>query len=229
MRNKLLSFAVLGCLIVFAQTSIVSAQLPNFKAYFDSTFYELGSTGTVIFDIQTFDIAFNISTIGITLYFPKTDGTTFKTEFFGNHYGENPLQIPANNKTSLPINFIIPDRTDLKSGRFAYLFEVDIKPQNETTYSHETYGPEEAMIYGEYCIVYNPESLPSPNPTSTPTLPPLPTNSSPLPTATATPENTDYNKLGDTIALTATEIALIVAIAIALFLGIIAVWALKRR
>jgi hypothetical protein len=228
-RKKFLSFAVLVCFIVFAQTSIVSAQLPNFKPYFDSRLYELGSTGTVIFDIQTFDVAFDIGTIGITLYFPKIDGTTFETEFFGKDYGENPLQIPANNKTSLPINFIIPDRTDLKSGHFAYLFEVDIKPQNATTYSHETYGPEEAIVYGEYCIIYNPESLPSPNPTSEPTLSPLPTNSSPLPTATTTPENTDYNKPGDTITLTPTEIALIAAIAIAVVLGIIAIWALKRK
>lgn len=230
MRKKLLSFAVLGCFIVFAQTSIVSAQLPNFKSYFDSGLYELGSPGTVIFDIQTFDVAFNISRIGVTLYLPKTDGTTFETEFFGKDYGENPLQIPANNKTFLPINFIIPDRTDLKSGHFAYLFEVDIKPENATIYSHETYGPEEAMIYGEYCIIYNPESLPSPTPTSEPTPSPLPTISSPSPTATTTPENTDYNnKPEETLTLTPTEIALIATIAIAVVLGIIAVWALKRK
>ena len=229
MRKKLLSFTVLSCFIVLAQTSIVSAQLPNFKPYFDRSLYEMGSTGAVIFDVQTFDVAFNISMFGVTLYFPKTDGTTFETEFFSKDYGENPLQIPANNKTSLFINFIIPDRTDLKSGYFAYLFEVDIKPQNATTYSHETYGPEGAMVYGEYCIVYNPESFPSPNPTSEPTLSPLPTESSPLPIATSTPENNDYSKPDDTITLTPTEIALIAAIAIAIVLAIIAVWALKRK
>ena len=229
MRNKLLLFAVLGCLIVFAQTSIVSAQLPNFNAYFDRTFYELGSTGMLISDIHTSDTAFNISAIGIRLYFPKIDGTIFETEFFGKGYGENAFQIPANNKTSLPINFIIPDRTDLKSGHFAYLFEVDIKPENATTYTHETYGPEEAMVYGEYCILFNPESLPSPNPTSEPKISPPHTNSSPSPTVTTTPGNTDYSGLGDTITLTPTEIALIATIAVAVVLGIIAIWALKRK
>jgi hypothetical protein len=214
---------------VLAQTSILSAQLPNFRPYFDRALYEMGSPGTVIFDVQTFDVAFNISMFGVTLYFPKTDGTTFETEFFSKDYGENPLQIPANNETSLFINFIIPDRPDLKSGYFAYLFEVDIKPENATTYTHESYGPEEAMVYGEYCIVYNPESLPSPNPTSQPTISPPPTEPSPTPVATSTPENTNYSKPGDTITLTLTEIALIVAIATAIVFGIIAVWALKRK
>ena len=229
MRKKLLSLVALACFIVLAQTSILSAQLPNFRPYFDRALYEIGSPGTVIFDVQTFDVAFNISMFGVTLYFPKTDGTTFETEFFSKDYGENPLQIPANNETSLFINFIIPDRPDLKSGYFAYLFEVDIKPENATTYTHESYGPEEAMVYGEYCIVYNPESLPSPNPTSQPTISPPPTEPSPTPVATSTPENTNYSKPGDTITLTPTEIALIVAIAIAIVFGIIAVWALKRK
>jgi len=228
-RKKFLSFAVLACFVVFAQTSIVSAQLPNFKSYFDRGLYELGSTGTVVFDIQTFDVSFNISRIGVTLYFAKTDGTTFETEFFGKDYGENPLQIPANNKTLLPINFIIPDRTDIKSGHFAYLFEVDIKPENANTYSHETYGPEEATIYQEYCIIFNPESLPSPTPTSESSPSPPSANSSPSPTATTTPENTDYDKPGDTITQNPTEIALIAAIVIAVVLGIIAIWALKRK
>jgi hypothetical protein len=228
MRTKFLWFAILLCIIIFAHASIVSAQLPNFKPYFDSVLYELGSTGTVIFEIQTFDVAFDVSKIGVTLYFPTTDGTIFETEFFGENYGENPLELPANNQTWLLISFIVPDRTDLKSGRFAYLFEVDIRPQNTTTYSHETYE-EEAMTYGEYCIIYNPDSLPSPEPTSSPTPSPAPTNSSPTPTATPTPENTDYNEPGDTIILTPTEIALIVAVIIAAVFGIIAIWALKRK
>ena len=229
MRKKLLSFAVLACFIVLAQTSILSAQLPNFRSFFDRTLYERGSTGTVIFDVQTFDVAFNISLFGVTLYFPKTDGTTFETEFFSQDYGENPLQIPANNETSLFVNFIIPDRPDLKSGYFAYLFEVDIKPENATTYTHESYGPEEAMVYGEYCIIFNPQSLPSPNPISEPTISPSPTNSSPSPTVTPTHGNTDYGEPGDTITLTPIEIDLIAAIAVAVVLGIIAIWALKRK
>lgn len=231
MKKKLLSFAVLSWFILFAQTSIVSAQLPNFNLYFNSVVYELGSTGLVITDIQTFDVPFEISRIGITLYFPITDGTVFETEFVGENYGETPLQIPADNKTSVPISFKIPERTDLKSGRFSYFFEVDIRPQNTTTYSHETYGPEEATAFGEYCFVYNPEGIPSPDPTSEPTPTPVPTNptSTPTSTPTITPENTDGNQPEDTIMLTATEVALIVTIIIAVVFGIIAVWALKRK
>jgi len=231
MKKKLLSIAILSWFILFAQTSIVSAQLPNFNLYFNSRFYDLGSPGMVILDIQTFDVAFDISRIGITLYFPKTDGTIFETEFFGENYGETPLQIPTDNKTSLPIGFKIPERTDLKSGYFSYLFEVDIRPQNTTTYSHETYGPEEATSYGEYCIIFNPEGFPSPDPTSEPTPTPVPTNPTPIPTSTPTPtpENTDGNQPEDTIVLTVTEVALIVTIVIAVVLGTIAVWALKRK
>ena len=226
MKKKLLSFAVLSWFILFAQTSIVSAQLPNFNLYFNSVVYELGSTGLVITDIQTFDVAFEISRIGITLYFPKTDGTVFETEFFGENYGETPLQMPADNKTSLPIGFKIPERTTLKSGNFYYLFEIYIRPQNTTTYSYESYGLEEAKAYGEECILYVPQSIPSPTPTIEPTPTPVPAT----PTPTLTPEPTaGYNQPADTITLTATEVALIVVTIIAAVFGAIAVWALKRK
>ena len=220
MRNKLLSLVVLSCFVVFTFTSFVSANLPNFNPYFDRKFYDLGSTGTVIFDVQTFDVAFDISMVGVTLYLPKTDGTNFETEFFGENYGENPLQIPTDTQLSLSFNFRIPERTDLISGSFFYLFEIYIRPQNTTTYSHESYGPEEAIAYGEECILYVPQSLPSPIPTIEPTTTPAPT---------PTPEPTENNQPADIIGLTATEVALIVVTIIAIVFGIIAVWALKRK
>jgi hypothetical protein len=229
MRKKLLSFVVLSCLVLFSLMSCVSAQLPNFNPYFDRIYYDLGSAGMVTFDIQTFDVAFDIDTIGVTLYFPKTDGTNFETEFFGEDYGESPLQIDANTQISLPFNFIIPQITDLKNGYFFYIFEVYIRPQNTTTYSQESYGPVEATAYGEKCILYNPATLPSPSPTSDPTPTPVPTASTPTPTPTPTPKPTGNNQPSDTIALTPTEVALIVAIVVALVFGIIAVWALKRK
>ncbi len=233
MRNKLLSFAVLSCFVVFSCTSIVSAQLPNFQPNFDRKIYELDSIGTVFFYVQTFDVAFDISRVGVTLYLPKTDGTTFETEFFGEDYGESPLQIPANNQTSLAFNFRIPERTDLESGSFFYLFEIYIRQQNTTIYSHETYGPDgipvEATSYGENCIIFNPASLPSPDPTNEPTPSSVPTTPTPTPTSSPTPTPTENDQPADIIALTPTEIALIGAIAIAVVFGIIAVWALKRK
>jgi hypothetical protein len=230
MRRSLFSFIVFSCVISLFSVSFVFAQLPTFYPYFDRKFYELGSTGIVMFDVQTYDVAFDISKVGVTLYLPKTDGTTFETEFFGENYGENPLQIPADTQISLPFNFKIPDRTDLKSGSFSYLFEIYIRPQNTTTYSHETYGPEEAKAYGEECILYVPQSIPSPIPTNEPTPTPVPMTSPPTPTPVLTPAPTEgYDQPADTIRLTATEIALIVVTIIAVGLGAIAVWALKRK
>lgn len=230
MRSSLLSFIVLSCVISLFSVSFVFAQLPNFYPYFDRKFYELGSTGIVTFDVQTYDVAFDISEVRVTLYLPKTDGTTFETEFFGENYGENPLQIPADTQISLPFTFKIPDRTDLKSDSFSYLFEIYIRPQNTTTYSHETYGPEEAKAYGEECILYVPQSIPSPIPTIEPTPTPVPMTPTPTPTPALTPEPTEgYDQPADTIRLTATEVALIVVTIIAVVLGAIAVWALKRK
>ncbi|TRO52635.1 hypothetical protein E2P61_03360, partial [Candidatus Bathyarchaeota archaeon] len=119
--------------------------------------------------------------------------------------------------------------TDLKNGYFFYIFEVYIRPQNTTTYSQESYGPVEATAYGEKCILYNPATLPSPSPTSDPTPTPVPTASTPTPTPIPTPKPTGNNQPSDTIALNPTEVALIVAIVVALVFGIIAVWALKRK
>ncbi len=226
MRNKVLSLVALNCFVVFALSSFVSAQLPNFNPYFDRKFYELGSTGTVTFVVQTFDVAFDISEVGVTLYLPQTDGNSFETEFFGENYGESPLQIPADTQVSLSFNFVIPEETNLKAGNFFYLFEIYIRPQNTTTYSHESYGPEEAKAYGEECILYVPQSIPSPIPTIEPTPTPVP----PTPTPTLTPVPTEENNQpADTIGLTATEGALIAVTIIAVIFGIIAVWALKRK
>ncbi len=226
MRNKVLSLVALNCFVVFALSSFVSAQLPNFNPYFDRKFYELGSTGTVTFVVQTFDVAFDISEVGVTLYLPQTDGNSFETEFFGENYGESPLQIPADTQVSLSFNFEIPEETNLKAGNFFYLFEIYIRPQNTTTYSHESYGPEEAKAYGEECILYVPQSIPSPIPTIEPTPTPVP----PTPTPTLTPVPTEENNQpADTIGLTATEGALIAVTIIAVIFGIIAVWALKRK
>lgn len=233
MRNKSLSFVILSCLFVFSYTSIVSAQLPNFIPNFDRKIYELGSPGTVFFYVQTFDVAFDISRVGVTLYLPKTDGTTFETEFFGEDYGETPLQLPANNQSTLAFNFRIPERTDLESGNFFYLFEIYIRQQNTTTYSRVTYGENDtavaATFYGEPCLILNLESLPSPDPTTEPTPTPVPTTTTPTPTPAPTPKPTENDQPSDTIALTTTEIALIAAIVIAVVFGIIAVWALKRK
>ena len=226
MRNKVLSLVALNSFVVLALASFVSAQLPNFNPYFDRRFYELGSTGTVTFVVQTFDVAFDISEVGVTLHLPQTDGTYFETEFFGDNYGESPLQIPADTQVPLSFNFKIPERTTLKSGNFYYLFEIYIRPQNTTTYSYESYGLEEAKAYGEECILYVPQSIPSPIPTIKPTPTPVP----PTPTPTLTPEPTEENNQpAYTIGLTATEGALIVVTIFAVVFGIIAVWALKRK
>ena len=226
MKSNFLSFVLLSCFVVFTLISLVSAQLPNFKSYFDRKFYDLGSTGIVTFDVKTFDESFDISMIGVTLFLPKNDGALFETEFFGENYGENPLQIPADTQLSLSFSFKIPERTDLISGFFSYYFEMDIRPQNTTTYSHEAYGPEVALAYGENCILYVPESIPSPSPIIGPTPTPVPTTTPP---STPTPEPNGDNQPAGTITLTSTEVALIATIIIATVFAIVAVWALKRK
>ena len=228
MKTSYYSFVLLSCFVVFTLISSVSAQLPNFKPYFDRKYYNLGSTGTFTFDVETFDESFDISMIGVTLYLPKTDGTLFETEFFGNYYGDSPLQLPANTDSSLSFNFKIPAITGLTSGVFYYYFEMDIRPQNTTTYSHESYGPDEASTFGGNCILIVPESIPSPSPILEPTPTPvqIPT---PTPTPTPTPEPNEDNQPAETIMLTSTEVALIATIIIAAVFAVIAVWALKRK
>lgn len=226
MRNTCLYFLVLSCVILPFSVAIVFAQLPNFNPYFDRKFYELGSTGTVTFEVKTFDNAYDISMAGVKLHLPKSDGTNFETEFFGDKYDENPLQIPANTQIPLNFNFRIPDRNDLESGNFFYLFEISIRPQNTTEYTYETYGPEQAQAYGEECILYVPQSIPSPTPTAKPTPTPIPLT----PTPTLTPNPTDNtNQPLQLIEFSVTEIALIAVTIIAIILGIIAIWALKRK
>ena len=226
MKSSLLSFALLSCFVLFTLISLVSAQLPTFNPNFDRKFYNLGSTGTVSVNVETFDEPFDVSMIGVTLYLPKNDKTFFETEFLGENYGESPLQIPENTQLSLSFVFTIPQGNDLTSGDVYYSFEVDIRPQNTTTYSHEVYGPEVALSYGENCILIVPQSIPSPSPTIEPTPTPVPTTT---PTPTPTPESNGDDQPAGAITLTLTEVALIATIITATVLAVIAVWAIKRK
>jgi hypothetical protein len=189
MKKSCLLFGLLSCLIVFAFVSSVSAQLPHFIPNFDRIDYVLGSTGTVTFDIETFDQAFDISMMGVTLYFTITDGRIFETEFFGENYGETPFQIAAHANVSVSFDFTIPQIDDLASGFFYYIFEMDIRVQNTTTYYHESSELQQALYYEYPCILQGPQSSPLPTPIIEPTPTPVRTPS-PTPTPTPTPSPT---------------------------------------
>jgi hypothetical protein len=158
---------------------------------FDRISYDVGSTGSVMINIITADQAFEIRELGFQVYLPRSDRTFFVTEFFGEDYGETPLQIPAYDNVSVYIDFNIPQRSDLVSGIMYYNFEVDIREQGSTTYSAHTPGQLEAKSFDVTCLLLSYEATPSPGstptPTPTPTSTPTPT---PTPTTTPTPTST---------------------------------------
>jgi hypothetical protein len=185
--KKLLVSVLLSCLITCTLVSSVSAQLPLFNVYFDRIYYDVGSAGTVSINIQTADQAFDIREMGFQLYLPRTDGTFFVTEFFGENYADSPLQIPAYGNVSVYVGFNIPQRSDLVSGIFYYTFEVYLREQGTTTYSHYAMEQLEATLYNYNCILLSPGATPPLGPTPTPTPIPTPTpTQTPIPTTTPT-------------------------------------------
>ena len=191
--KKLLVFVFLFCLIACILVSSVSAQLPYFTVNFDRTNYTLGSTGTIIVDIENQPQTFEIRDIGVKLYFGKTDGSFYPTEFFGLNYTDTPLLVDAYDNVTVPFNFTIPQVNGLVSGVFYYVFFVSIREQGTIPYYEESPGQREASSYGYYCGLQAAETTPSPSPTSspTPTASPTPTPTpTPIPTSTPTPTPT---------------------------------------
>jgi hypothetical protein len=190
--KKLLASASLCCLIVCVLVSSVSAQLPYFTVNFDRIDYTLGSTGTIVVDIQNLgDQSYDIKDIGVRLYFAKTDGLFYPTEFFGLNYTDAPLQVATNDNASVSFEFTIPQTSGLESGGFYYVFNVYIREQGTTTYYDESPGQREALSNEYHCILQVPETTTSPTPTTEPT--PTPTStpaSTPTPTPTPTPTST---------------------------------------
>ena len=179
--KKLLVSAFLCCLIVCSLVSSIYAQLPYFTVNFDRINYTLGSQGTVTVYIENLAQAFEIRDIGVILYFAKTDGLFYPTEFFGSNYTDTPLLVAAYDNVTVSFNFTIPQANGLESGIFYYVFDVNIREQGTTTYNQESPGQRQALSYGYYCVLQTPETTPSPAPTTSPTPTP---SSTPTPTPT---------------------------------------------
>jgi hypothetical protein len=186
--KKAIVVLLLSCLIIGGLASSVSALLPYFTPIFNKVDYYLGDPGVVQVNIETNDQAFDIKEMGFQLYFTRTDGTIFVTQFFGVNYADdNPLQVPANDDVNVTINFDIPQRDDLISGQFYYVFDVTLREQGTTTYYTESSGQQIAQVGDNNCYLSTSEATPSPTPTTEPTPTP---SSTPTPTPTPTPTTT---------------------------------------
>jgi hypothetical protein len=191
--KKLPVFVFLFFLTVCILVSSVSAQLPYFTPNFDRTNYNLGSTGTVIVDIENQAQTFEIRDIGLRLYFAKTDGSFYPTEFFGLNYTDTPLLVDAYDNVTISFNFTIPQVNGLESGVFYYVFDVFIREQNTTTYYEKQSDELVALSYEYPCVLQAAVTTPSPSPTTSPTPTPSQTptpTSTPTPTPTSTPTPT---------------------------------------
>ena len=171
-------------MIIGSFASSVLAELPWFTPTFNKIDYYLGDSGAVQVKIDSNDQAFDIKEMGFQLYFPRTDGTEFVTQFFGVNYDDAPLQIPAYDNATVIIDFNIPQRNDLITGQFYYVFNVTLREQGTTTYSTETSQQEIATLGDNVCVLITSETTPSPTPTTEPTPTP---SSTPTPTTTPTP------------------------------------------
>ena len=222
MKSSLLFPVFLVFMLIFAPVSLVSAQLPHFSPNFDRVIYDSGSPGSIALDIENSGQSFEIGTIGIRLYFVKTDGSTFKTEFFGKDYGANPFLLLPNAQELIFVDFVMPQRTDLVFGGFYFIFEMNIREQNTTTYHLETSGPHQAEYDGNPCILLPPQSTPEPSPSNGPTPTPVPTTPTPKPTSspTATPSSTPEEMLGIFLSFEAL-VAIVVAFAVLIVLMVI--------
>jgi hypothetical protein len=231
--KEFLASAFLCCLIVCVLVSSVSAQLPYFTVNFDRIYYTLGETGTITVDIQNLgEQAFDIRDIGVRLYFAKTDGLFYPTEFFGVNYTD-PLQVAANDNATVSFEFTIPQASGLESGFFYYVFDVYIREQGTTTYYDESPGQREALSNENYCILQAPETTPSPGPTTEPTPTPTPTpaptpTSTPTPTPTSTPTPTPTPEPIDFFSAEVL-IGIGIGVAIALVVIIIVLVMLKKK
>lgn len=233
--NKSLVSVLLSCLIASIFVSSVSAQLPYFTLNFDRIYYNLGSTGAVAIEIRTTDQAFDIREMGFQLYFPTTGGVYFVTELYRENYGDSPLQIPAYDSVTVYVDFAIPQRSDLVSGIFYYVFNVTIREQGTTTYSQVT-TEDEGLLGAKSndinCVLLTSEATMPPSPTTgpTPTSTPTPTVSpsqTPTPTATLTPTPTPTST--SIIDFSSVEVLFGVGIVIAVVIIIILVLVKKRK
>ena len=224
-------FLLLSCLIMCTFLSSASADLPWFAPTFDRVDYYLGSAGAVKVEISTTEQAFDIRGIGFQLYFPRMDGTDFVTQLFEENYGDTPLQIPAYNSTDVTIEFTIPQRNDLISGPFYYVFNVTLREQGTDTYSEVTSERLPAQLDDISCVLIASEATPSPTPTTeptpTPSSTPTPTPSTtPTPTPTTTPTPTPTSTPIDFFSL---EVLYGIAIVVAAVMIIIILVMLRKR
>jgi hypothetical protein len=224
-------FLLLSCLIMCTFLSSASALLPYFAPTFDRVDYYLGSAGAVKVEITTTDQAFDIREIGFQLYFPRIDGTDFVTQLFEENYGDTPLQIPAYDSANVTIEFTIPQRNDLISGPFYYVFNVTLREQGTDIYSEVTSERLRAQLGDISCALIASEATPSPTPTTEPTptssSTPTPTPSTtPTPTPTTTPTPTPTPTPIDFFSL---EVLYGIAIVVAAVMIIIILVMLRKR
>jgi hypothetical protein len=229
--RKLVVFLPLSCLIMCTFLSSALALLPYFTPTFDRIDYYLGSTGAVKVEIATNDQAFDIREIGFQLYFPRTDGTDFVTQLFEENYGDTPLQIPAYDTANVTVEFTIPQRNDLISGPFYYVFNVTLREQGTDIYSEVPTERLPAQLGDNNCVLIASEATPSPTPTTSPTPTPssIPTptpSTTPTPTPTTTPTPTPTPTPIDFFSL---EVLYGIAIVVATVMIIIILVMLKKR
>lgn len=123
---------------------------------FDITYYQIGSNGRFRIGLYSHGDATDLESLGVYLYFVKTDGTLYQSQFFGANYTDNPLLVPANTqKVIFSHPFQIPNEQTLISGRFYCVTYITYREHGTVEYTDYVYGPYEARS-SDYCYVYNP-------------------------------------------------------------------------
>ena len=162
MKRKIRFAISVAALLTLAMTALNSLSVFAYSGYyvggpsFNTTYYQLGSSGTFTVWVEFYGGAADIALLGVQLYFVKVDGTLYQSQFFGANYGDNPLLIPADTRVALTYNFQIPNEQSLISGRFYYVLYMTHREHGTIRYTTDTFGPDEALSEGYYCYLYNP-------------------------------------------------------------------------
>lgn len=131
----------------------------SFQVLFDKTAYSIGSYGTATLSITSTDQPSQISLAGFTLYFVKTDGSLYESDFFGTNYGNSPLYAPQGT-AQVQISFQIPTDQDIVSGYLYLLLNVYYREYGTVQYRQTQGTLSNAYSGGQRCMLNNP-SLPT--------------------------------------------------------------------